>query len=79
MPHDSFLWFSFRESSRGEKKFGEAARMSASSGYFLGLEDDGGRRSADAALPGQEGSGVRLQKGSDNQLLSSRRFGRPVN
>jgi hypothetical protein len=32
-----------------------------------GREGGGGLRSADAVLPGQEGSGVRLQKGSDNQ------------
>ena len=54
-------------SSRGEKKFGEAARMSALSGYFLGREGSGGRWSADVALPGQDGSSVKLQKGSDNQ------------
>ena len=30
-------------------------------------EGGGGRRSADVVLPGQEGSGVRLQKGSDHQ------------
>ncbi len=41
--------------------------MSALSGYFLGREGGGGRWLADAALPGQEVSGVRLQKGSDNQ------------
>ena len=41
--------------------------MSASSGYFSGREGGGRRRSADAALPGQEGTGVRLQKGSGNQ------------
>ena len=34
---------------------------------LLGRQGGGGRRSADAVLPGQEGSGVRLQKGSDNQ------------
>ena len=32
-----------------------------------GREGGGGRRSADAVLPGQEGSDVRLEKGSDNQ------------
>jgi hypothetical protein len=32
-----------------------------------GREGGGGHRSADAVLPGQEGSGVKLQKGSDNQ------------
>ena len=41
--------------------------MSASSGYFWGREGGGGRQSADAALLGQEGSGIRLQKGIDNQ------------
>jgi len=30
-------------------------------------EGSGGCRSVDAVLPGQEGSGVRLQEGSDNQ------------
>ena len=33
---------------------------------LLGREGGGGRRSADAVLPGQESIGVRLQKGSDN-------------
>ena len=38
------------------------------SGILSGREGGGGRRSVDAMLPGQEGSGVRLHKGSDNQL-----------
>ena len=33
-----------------------------------GREGGGGRRSVDVMLPGQEGSGVRLYKGSVNQL-----------
>ena len=34
---------------------------------LLGREGGGGHRSANAVLPGQEGNGIRLQKGSDNQ------------
>ncbi len=40
--------------------FGVAAALS-------GCQSSGGCGSAGAALPGQEGSGVRLEKGSDNQ------------
>ncbi len=34
---------------------------------LLGVESNGGRGSAGVALPGQEGSSVRIEKGCDNQ------------
>ncbi len=34
---------------------------------FSGREGGGGRRLADAVLPEQEGSGIRLKMGSDNR------------
>ena len=46
---------------------GAIATRATTPAVFSGREGGGGRRSADAVLPGQEGSGVRLQKGSDNQ------------
>ena len=46
---------------------GAIAKRATTPVVLLGSEGGGGRRSADAVLLGQEVSGVRLQKGSDNQ------------
>jgi hypothetical protein len=46
---------------------GAIATRATTPAVLSGREGGGGCRSADAVLPGLEDSGVRVQKGSDNQ------------